>query len=250
MNMLTSVLVKLGLAVFSALPIERILAALLNKWVDRINPSNIDKARKTAEHLAELAELFSDILADKAVSPEEVSAMKESVIRARERLLAAWAVGADAKSTQKELAKTGLLADYVEPLFKGAGCILLCALMLGATGCLTRTRCQALTFKDCTFRINEPVGVDDPKYPRSLQIGVNDQQIEGGADSIASGNKTDPSLQVPMGDSALSYLGQLLGGMFKNKATTTATAAAAGSADSAASGAACADGACAVPVAK
>lgn len=31
MNMLTSVLVKLGLAVFSALPIERILAALLNK---------------------------------------------------------------------------------------------------------------------------------------------------------------------------------------------------------------------------
>ena len=245
MNMLTSVLVKLGLAVFSALPVERILAALLNKWVDRINPSNIDKARKTAEHLAELAELFNDILADKSVSPEEVSAMKESVIRARERLLAAWAVGTDAKSTQKELAKTGLLADYVEPLFKGAGCILLCALMLGASGCLTRTRCQALTFKDCTFRINEPVGVDDPKYPRSLQIGVNDQQIEGGTDTIASGNKTDPSLQVPMGDSALGYLGQLLGGVVKSNAAAKATAAAPAAA--AASGAACADGACAVP---
>ena len=109
------------------------------------------------------------------------------------------------------------------------------------SGCLTRTRCQALTFNDCTFSVNEPVGTDDPKYPRSLQIGVNDQQIEGGADSIASGNKTDPSLQGPMGDSALGYLGQLLGGVFKSKAP----AAAAGSA--AASGGACAEGSCAAP---
>lgn len=109
---------------------------------------------------------------------------------------------------------------------------LLCALMLGASGCLTRTRCQTLTFDGCTFQINEPVGVDDPKYPRSLQIGVNDQQIEGGSDSIASGNKTDPTLHVPMGDSALGYLGQLLGGAVKS--------------NTAASGAACADGACAV----
>ena len=36
--------------------------------------------------------------------------MKDAVIRARERLLAAWAVGAVAKPTQLELAKTGLLA--------------------------------------------------------------------------------------------------------------------------------------------
>ena len=128
---------------------------------------------------------------------------------------------------------------------KAVGYILLCALMLGASGCLTRTRCQQLTFNDCSFNVNEPVGVDDPKYPRSLQIGVNDQQIEGGADSIASGNKTDPSLQVPMGDSALSYLGQLLGGMFKSKATTAATASAASPAAS--TNAACADGTCAAP---
>ena len=112
---------------------------------------------------------------------------------------------------------------------------MLCALIL-ATGCLTRTRCQALTFEGCTFRINEPVGVDDPKYPRSLQIGVNDQQIEGGTDTIASGNKTDPSLQVPMGDSALGYLGQLLGGVVKSKDTSTATAASPGST--------CVDGSC------
>ena len=119
--------------------------------------------------------------------------------------------------------------------------LLLPSSLILTSGCLTRTRCQALTFNDCTFRVNEPVGTDDPKYPRSLQIGVNDQQIEGGADSIASGNKTDPSLQVPMGDSALGYLGQFLGGVFKSKAP----AAAAGS--SAASGGACADGSCAAP---
>jgi hypothetical protein len=100
-----------------------------------------------------------------------------------------------------------------------------------------------LTFNDCTFRVNEPVGTDDPKYPRSLQIGVNDQQIEGGADSIASGNKTDPALNVPMGDSALSLLGQLLGGLVKSN--TAAKAAAAAPAAAAASGTACADGACA-----
>lgn len=131
----------------------------------------------------------------------------------------------------------------VPPKVTGAVSILLCALMLGASGCVTRTRCQALTFDGCTFNVNEPVGVDDPKYPRSLQIGVNDQQIEGGTDTIASGNKTDPSLQVPMGDSALGALGQLLGGAIKGgtpTATAKASAAAPVAADS--GGAACADG--------
>jgi len=128
-----------------------------------------------------------------------------------------------------------------------AGCILLCALMLGASGCVTRTRCQALEFDGCTFNVNEPVGVDDPKYPRSLQIGVNDQQIEGGTDTIASGNKTDPSLQVPMGDSALGYLGQLLGGVVKgNTPAATAKAFAAAPVAADAGGAACADGSCSV----
>jgi hypothetical protein len=48
-----------------------------------------------------------------------------------------------------------------------------------------------------------------------------------------------------MGDAALSYLGQLLGGMFKSKTTATATAAAA--TPTAATNAACADGTCAAP---
>jgi hypothetical protein len=117
--------------------------------------------------------------------------------------------------------------------------------MLGASGCLTRTRCQQLTFNDCSFRVNEPVGVDDPTYPRSLQIGVNDQQIEGGTDTIASGNKTDPSLSVPMGDSALSAIGQFFGGLAKG-GTSTAKASAAAPVAADAGGTACADGSCSV----
>jgi hypothetical protein len=126
---------------------------------------------------------------------------------------------------------------------KAVGCILLCALMLGASGCLTRTRCQALAFNDCSFRVNEPVGVDDPKYPRSLQIGVNDQQIEGGTDTIASGNKTDPSLSVPMGDSTLSAISQFFGGLAKG-GTSTAKGSAAAPVAADAGGTACADGSC------
>ena len=124
-----------------------------------------------------------------------------------------------------------------------AGYVLLCALMFGASGCMTRTRCQALTFNDCAFTVNEPVGVDDPKYPRSLQIGVNDQQIEGGTDTIASGNKTDPSLTVPMGDSALSAIGQFFGGLVNGGAATAKESAATPVAADA-GGAACADGSC------
>ena len=126
-----------------------------------------------------------------------------------------------------------------------AGCILLCALMLGASGCVTRTRCQALEFSGCTFNVNEPVGTDDPKYPRSLQIGVNDQQIEGGTDTIASGNKTDPSLSVPMGDSALSAIGTFFSGLVKGGTASKASAAA--PAGEAAAGAACSDGSCSSP---
>jgi len=244
--MLTSVLIKLGLAVFSALPIERIIAALLNKWIGKIDTGNIDKARKTAEHLAELSALFNDILSDKQVSPDELGKVRESVIRARERLLAAWAVGADAKATQVELGKAGLVAGYVEPLLKGTGCVLLCALMLGSSGCMTRTRCQALTFDGCTFNVNEPVGTDDPKYPRSLQIGVNDQQIEGGTDTIASGNKTDPSVTVPMGDSALGALGTFFSGLIKGGGTSTTKASTAAPVAAAAGGTACSDGSCSV----
>ena len=143
-----------------------------------------------------------------------------------------WSIGAKRKALAK-----------VPPKAASVVSVLLCALVLGASGCMTRTRCQQLTFNDCAFRVNEPVGVDDPKYPRSLQIGVNDQQIEGGTDTIASGNKTDPSLTVPMGDSALSAIGQFFGGLVNGGAATAKESAATPVAADA-GGAACADGSC------
>lgn len=114
MQALWAILIKLGLAVLSALPVERVLALLLNKLLDKVSPANIGRAQKTAQHLAELSALFNDIVADRAVTVEEATQIRDEIVRARERLLAAWSVGADAKSTQTELGKTGLVAEYAE----------------------------------------------------------------------------------------------------------------------------------------
>lgn len=118
----------------------------------------------------------------------------------------------------------------------------LCSLAL-LSGCMTRTRCLQQSFSGCTFVVNEPQAtISDNAVPRSLQIGVQDQMVEGGSDSIASGNKTDPQLQIPMGDSALGAVGAWLGGMIKGAGKSEAGV---GSGESGAgSGAACADGTC------
>ena len=208
--MLTSVLIKLGLAIFSALPIERILAALLNKWIGKLDPKNIDKARKTAEHLSELSGLFSDILKDESVSAQELTNLREAVILARKELLAAWALGKDAGVIQNDLFTNGVNKAYAEPLLRtngGARVILLLAVaVLGIgllAGCGTATRCQTMTFEGCYIVVNEPSNLENPSYPRSMQIGVQDQMIEGGADTIASGNSTTPTLTIPLTDGSI-----------------------------------------------
>lgn len=115
----------------------------------------------------------------------------------------------------------------------------LCSLAL-LCGCLTRTRCLQQSFNGCTFSINEPEAtISDNAVPRSLQIGVQDQMVEGGSDSIASGNKTDPQLQIPMGDSALGAVGAWLGGLVKGAGKSES-----GVGSGTESGAACADGTC------
>ena len=114
MNAVWRVLMQIGLALVSALPVERVAAALLDRLVQRTDGTNIEKARKSAAHLAELAELFGDVLADKQVTEIEVVAMKTTVVRARELLLEQWADGVSAKTLQTELAKTGLTAVYAQ----------------------------------------------------------------------------------------------------------------------------------------
>lgn len=115
----------------------------------------------------------------------------------------------------------------------------LCSLAI-VCGCMTRTRCLQQSFSGCTFNVNEPEAtISDNAVPRSLQIGVQDQMVEGGSDSIASGNKTDPQLQIPMGDSALGAVGAWLGGLVKGAGKSES-----GVGSGTESGAACADGTC------
>ncbi|MEY2633400.1 MAG: hypothetical protein RIR00_2054, partial [Pseudomonadota bacterium] len=77
--------------------------------------------------------------------------------------------------------------------------------LLACTGCLTRTRCLQTNVSCEKFTINlqcnDPESMSENAYPRSIQILVQDQQVEGGSDAIASGNPTPVS--VLSGDKAL-----------------------------------------------
>ena len=77
-----AIITNLGMALVSALPIERIVAMYLNKMLDKISPANIDKARTTARHLGELSELFDDILDDEMVTEEELTGQELPAYRA------------------------------------------------------------------------------------------------------------------------------------------------------------------------
>lgn len=113
---LAQILLKAAFALVSALPVERVAAALLGRLAARIGEGGRDEqAKRTAAHMAELAELFGDIVADKGLTEEESGHMREAIVRARERLLAKWARGSgDAKATQAELAEVGLVASYAQ----------------------------------------------------------------------------------------------------------------------------------------
>lgn len=115
MNTVWRFIIKIALAALAALPVERIVAALLNAVVQRLDEGNVEKARKSAEHLSELAELFSDVLADRTVTEFEVRAMRSAVMDARARLLANWAAGQSGRHIQAGLAGAGLTAAYARP---------------------------------------------------------------------------------------------------------------------------------------
>ena len=115
MNTVWRFIIRIALAALSALPVERIVAALLNAVMQRLDEGNVEKARKSAEHLSELAELFSDVLADRTVTEFEVCAMRSAVMDARARLLANWAAGQTGRHIQARLAGAGLTAAYARP---------------------------------------------------------------------------------------------------------------------------------------
>ena len=82
-----------------------------------------------------------------------------------------------------------------------------------------------MRFEGCSFTINEPPNLEEPSYPRSMQIGVQDQMIEGGTDSIASGNPTTPTVTIPLGDSGIGAVAGALSALLPAKAAAPTNAA-------------------------
>ena len=89
--------------ILAAIPVERLVAAMLNRMLTRIDPANVARARVSARHLSELAGLMADMLKDATVSPEELTQLRESIISARKDLLDAWANGESGAIAQNEI---------------------------------------------------------------------------------------------------------------------------------------------------
>ena len=103
---------------------------------------------------------------------------------------------------------TGGVASYVavrRMRIDRVACFLIAlVIVLALCGCLTRTRCQQINARDCVINVtlNDPESMSENAYPRSLTIFSQDQMVEGGADTISSGNRT-PVSALPMGDRAV-----------------------------------------------
>lgn len=118
------ILIRIGMAILSVLPIERIIAMLLDSWLKKFDGANIEKASKTAKHLAELSALFGDILADHEVTAYELSNARGVISAMRIDLLRIWAKGGNGKFIQNclpgaEYGRNHLPPRKMEPLLKG-----------------------------------------------------------------------------------------------------------------------------------
>lgn len=114
MNTIKTLLLNMVLPILSALPIERIVAALLNKLMDRIDRVGLEKAHQTLVYIRELTDLTNDMLKDDVVSVEKVKTVKEFLPSMRENLLAIWAKGESGKELQKDIASYDRSLSYAE----------------------------------------------------------------------------------------------------------------------------------------
>ena len=106
--MLKTLLIKLGLSLFQWLPLERIVAKVLNAAIQRIllskkTAAQIAQIRKTVIHLTELVQLIDPMLADKAVTGDEAGQMFDALNRTRLEILNLWADGESAKQLEAQL---------------------------------------------------------------------------------------------------------------------------------------------------
>ncbi len=106
--MLQTILINLGLSLFKALPLERIVAKVFTAAIHRImlskkTAAQIAQVRKTVLHLTELVELIDPMLADKAVTGDEAKQMFDVVNQTRMEILDLWATGESAKHLEAQL---------------------------------------------------------------------------------------------------------------------------------------------------
>lgn len=94
-----------GKLAIKLIPVERILAWLLNKWLAQVDPERFDHFVHSAKHVTELGDLLAQIMEDRQITPDEASEARLKVMRLREILLEDWAHGRSSKDIEKMIAK-------------------------------------------------------------------------------------------------------------------------------------------------
>jgi len=95
---------NIGLAIVSALPTERIVAWLCNRMLTRIDKGgNVDKAARTADKLLQLAQVLSDAVADRQMTPDEARTCMDMTAAIRSEIIGEWAQGLSAKNLEAVL---------------------------------------------------------------------------------------------------------------------------------------------------
>ena len=93
----------LGGLILRLMPVERIVAWLLNRWLATVNPTQFDRFVRSARHITELGDLLAGIVEDRKIAPAEATDARERIMRLREMLLEDWAEGRSAKNIEKML---------------------------------------------------------------------------------------------------------------------------------------------------
>lgn len=122
--MLKNILAKLALGLLASLPLERIVAILFSRWLDRVDAKDTEKVEKTLTHVAELLVLLQRILEDKKISSEEVTDLRAFASALYKELLKLWAKGKSGKHIEKTLNDESFARNAgITPLLKDMGCV-------------------------------------------------------------------------------------------------------------------------------
>lgn len=93
----------LGKRLLTSLPVERVLAILLNKMLDKVGGKrSYGKAVKTSTHLAEIVQVLNVVLADGKIAEDEIDDLNEIRTSAK-ALIAVWAKGDTAPELESKV---------------------------------------------------------------------------------------------------------------------------------------------------